>query len=165
MSVAFVGDSRRMTGGLLPLPARLGLEYSWTPISQPVPVDFYGQSQFLMSKSTMYAGPRLERLVTHTQGLYFALTPEWVDISTRDITGAASPADLHWQYDGVSYHAGYLVELPGGRWGNFTNQIGVVIRRAPEYSVLFEWQVSFGLWRRRGRHDFGARPGDRNPYE
>jgi len=31
--------------------------------------------------------------------------------------------------------------------------------------MLFEWRVSVGFLRRRGRHDFGARRGDRNPYE
>jgi hypothetical protein len=165
LSVAFVGDFRHMTGGLLPLPARLGLEYSWTPMHQYVPVHLSGQDQMLFSKSTMFAGLRLERLVTHTQGLYFALTPEWVDISTRVIKGVPAPADLHWQYDGVSYHAGYLIELPSAHWGNFTNHIGVVIRSSPVYPVLFEWRVSFGFWRQRGRHVFGARPGDRNPYE
>lgn len=165
LSAAFMGDSRHMTGGFLPLPVRLGLEYSWTPIRQAVPVHFSAQGQYLLSKSTMYAGLRLERLVTHTQGLYFALTPEWVDITARAMNGVPTPAGLHWQYDGVSYHAGYLIELPSAHWCNFTNQIGVVIRNAPAYRVLFEWRVSFGFWRQRGRHGFGARPGDRNPYE
>jgi hypothetical protein len=31
--------------------------------------------------------------------------------------------------------------------------------------VQFEWQISFGFLRRRGRHDFGARRSDHNPYQ
>jgi len=165
LSVALVGDFRHMTGGLLPAPARLGLEYSWSPLGQGVPVRLGGHEQYVHSRSTMFAGLRLERFVTHTQGLYFGATPEWVDISLRAINGIVSPADLHWQYNGVSYHAGYVLELPSAHWGNLTNHIGVVIRSAPTQPVLFEWRVSMGFVRRRGRHNFGARLGDRNPYE
>ena len=164
LSVALVGDFRHMTGGLLPAPARLGLEYSWSPLDQGVPVRFGGREQYVNSRSTMFAGLRFERFVTHTQGFYFGATPEWVDISLRAIDGVVSPAGLHWQYNGVSYHAGYVLELPSARWGNLTNHLGVVIRSAPTQPVLFEWRVSMGLFRRRGRHNFGARPGDRNPY-
>jgi hypothetical protein len=165
LSVALVGDFRHMTGGLLPVPVRMALEYSWSPLRQDVPVHLGGYDQYAYSKSTMYPGLRLERLVTNTQGFYFAFTPEWAHISTAVINGVISPAALHWQYGGVSYHAGYVLELPSAHKGNFTNHIGVVIRSTPTYPVLFEWRVSFGFFRQRGQHDFGAHLSDRNPYE
>lgn len=56
-----------------------------------------------------------------------------------------SPSTAHWQYGGVSYHAGYVLELPSAHQGNFTNYIGLVMREAPSYPVLFEWRVSFGF--------------------
>jgi hypothetical protein len=65
----------------------------------------------------------------------------------------------------VSYHTGYVLELPSAHLGNFSNYIGVVIRDAPAFPILFEWRVSMGFLRQRGRHDFGARLKDRNPYE
>jgi len=165
LSMAFVGDFRHMTGGLLPVPARLALEYGWKPIGKAVVTHLDGKDQYLFSRSTMYAGARLERLVTNTQGFYFGATAKWVDISTRVVNGVASPSDLHWQYGGVSYHVGYVLELPSAHKGNFTNHVGVVIRNAPLYPILFEWRVSFGILRQRGRHDFGARLGDRSPYQ
>jgi hypothetical protein len=159
LSVALVGDFRHMTGGLLPLPARLGLEYAWTPFTEAVLVHLDGRYQIVHSRWTMYAGLRLERLVTNTQGFYFAFTPSWVDST------ALSTEAVHWQYGGVSYHVGYVIELPSAHKGNFTNQVGVQIRNSPYFPVLFEWRVSFGFFRQRGRHDFGARSADRNPYE
>lgn len=165
LSVTYVGDFRHMTGGLLPIPARLGLEYIWSPRDINVPVSVGGQQQYTQSTSTMWAGVQIERPVTNTQGFYFGVTPEWSRISTRAVGGALSPAGPHWQYTGVSYHLGYMIELPSAHKGNFTNQIGIVVRDAPDYPVLFEWRISFGFFRQRGRHDFGARRGDRNPYQ
>lgn len=165
LSLAYAGDFRHMTGGLLPIPARLALEYGWKPIGKEVVTRLGSQDKNVYSKSTMFAGVRFERLITNTQGLYFGVTPKWVDISKRVINGVISPSNLHWQYGGVSYHLGYVLELPSAHKGNFTNHIGVVIRDTSSYPVLFEWRVSFGILRRRGPHDFGARLGDRNPYE
>jgi len=165
LSVALVGDLRHMTGGLVPAPARLAVEYIWTPTARYVPVRLGGHEQYLYSKSTMYAGLRVERLVTHTEGFYFGVTPEWADISTTLTNSAISPAPLHWQYGGFSYHIGYLVELPSAHKGNLTNQIGIVIQNSFATRILFEWRISLGLLRQRGRHDFGARATDRNPYE
>jgi hypothetical protein len=65
----------------------------------------------------------------------------------------------------VSYHFGYVLELPSAHRGNLTQHIGALIGSSPAYPVLFEWRVSVGFLARRGRHDFGARPADRNPYE
>jgi hypothetical protein len=160
LSVAVVGDFRHMTRGLVRLPARVGLEYAWTPIEQSVLVHINGQYGFVTSQSTMYAGFLTERMLTNTQGLYFALTPEWVYTAA-----AASPATLSWQYGGLVYHTGYVLELPNAHKGNFTNHIGIQIQNAPYRPVLFEWRVSFGFFRQRGRHDFGARSTDPNPYE
>lgn len=165
LSLAYVGDFRHMTGGLLPIPARLGLEYGWTPFGRSVGIPIGGKEQFIFSRTTMYAGARVERLITNTQGLYFAVTPKFVDISDRAINGAISPSPLHWQYGGVSYHFGYVLELPSAHKGNLTQHIGALIGAAPGFPVLLEWRVSFGFLRTRGRHDFGARLGDRNPYQ
>jgi len=165
LSLALVGDFRHMTGGLVPLPARLAVEYSWLPVGKFVAGSFEGINQWAYSKSTIYAGLRLERLLTNTQGFYFGVTAEWADLSTANVGGMGSPLTPRWEYGGISYHVGYLLELPSAHKGNFTNQVGVVIREGFVYPVLFEWRVSFGFWRQRGRDDFGARSSDRNPYE
>ena len=165
VSLGLVGDFRHMTGGVLPIPARLALEFGWKPLGKDIAVHLNGVSSDVFSKSTLFAGVGLERLITNTQGFYSEVTPKWVNISERVIDGVVSPSGLHWQYGGVSYHAGYILELPSAHKGNFTNSIGVVIRDAPSHPILFEWRVSVGFLRRRGRHDFGARLGDRNPYE
>jgi hypothetical protein len=165
LTLGLAGDFRHMTGGLLPVPARLALDFGWKPFRASLPVPLGGQSRYAFSKSTLYAGASVERLITNTQGFYFGVTPKWVDINERAIDGVVSPSGLHWQYGGVSYHTGYVLELPSAHKGNFTNYIGVVIRDAPAYPILFEWRVSLGFLRWRGRHDFGARVGDRNPYE
>jgi len=163
LSVALIGDSRHMTAGLVRLPVRIGIEYAWTPVEEPVLVHVNGAYSFVASQSTMSTGLRLERMLTNTQGFYFALTPEWVHTTLAG--GSATPAALGWQYGGLVYHTGYVLELPSAHKGNFTNHIGIQIQNSPFYPVLFEWRVSFGFFRQRGRHDFGARPNDRNPYE
>ena len=165
ISLAYVGDFRHMTGGLLPIPARLGLEYGWLPYGRPVSGILGGQKQFIYSNSTMYAGARVERLITNTQGLYFAVTTKFPDISLQSVSGVISPAPLHWSYGGVSYHFGYVLELPSAHKGNLTHHIGALIDSVPGFPVLLEWRVSFGFLRTRGRDKFGARLGDRNPYE
>jgi hypothetical protein len=165
LSLAYVGDFRHMTGGLLPLPARLGLEIGWKPIGKNVVIPFDGKQQYIFSRRTLLAGVRVERLLTNTQGFYIAATPKWVDISERVVSGAPAASDRHWQFGGVSYHIGYVLELPSAHKGNFTNHIGVVIRDAPQAPIMLEWRVSFGVLRQRGRHDFGARVSDRNPYQ
>jgi hypothetical protein len=165
VSLALVGDFRHMTAGILPIPARLALEYLWQPRGMYVPVSVAGQQQYAYSKSTMWAGAHIERMLTNMQGFYFGFTPEWANISARVINGGLSPANPHWQYTGVLYHVGYLLELPSAHKGNFTNQIGVVFRNDQNYPVQFEWQISFGFLRRRGRHDFGARRSEHNPYQ
>ena len=164
LSLAYVGDFRHMTAGLLPIPARLSLEYGWVPFGRSIAIPFNGQQQFVFSRSTMFAGARVERLITNTQGFYFAATPKLVDIYERAANGIVSPAPLHWQYGGISYHVGYVLELPSAHKGNLTQHIGALIGASPQYPVLFEWQISLGFLRQRGRHDFGARTGDRNPY-
>jgi hypothetical protein len=165
LSVAYAGDFRHITGGLLPIPARLALEYGWRPYSRSIAVPFGGHEQFVASTSTMYAGVRLERLITNTQGLYFAVSEKWGDISERFVNGALSPSAQHWQYGGISYHAGYVLELPSAHKGNMIHHVGALIGSVPGYPVLFEWRVSFAFFRQRGRHDFGARVRDRNPYD
>jgi hypothetical protein len=108
---------------------------------------------------------RFERLITNTQGLYFAISDKWGDISERFVNGAVVPSATHWQYGGLSYHAGYVLELPSAHKGNMIHHVGALIGSVPGYPVLFEWRVSFAFFRQRGRHDFGARVRDRNPYD
>jgi hypothetical protein len=164
VSLAYVGDFRHMTGGLLPIPARLALEYAWVPYGRSVGATLGAEKQFVYSRSTMFPGARVERLITNTQGLYFAITPELVDISERAVNGVVMPSPLHWAYGGLSYHFGYVLELPSAHKGNLTHHIGALIGSVPGYPVLFEWRVSFGFLRTRGRDTFGARIGDRDPY-
>jgi hypothetical protein len=150
---ALAGDIPHLTGGLVRAPARLALEFMWSPFGHAVSPNIGAQ---------LATGARLERLVTNTQGFYFGVTPQWEDVSTRVVNGVASPADRQWQYSGVWYRVGYILELPTEHKGNFTNHIGLMFQRS---AVRFEWRVSFGILRRRGRHDFGARLGDRSPYQ
>ena len=165
LSLAYVGDFRHMTGGLVRIPARLGLEYGWVPYGRNVAIPINGEKQFLYSNSTMFAGARVERLITNTQGLYFAVTTKFGDVSERAENGVISPSPLHWAYGGLSYHFGYVLELPSAHKGNLTHHIGALIGSVPGFPVLLEWRVSFGFLRTRGRDDFGARLGDRDPYE
>ena len=164
LSLAYVGDFRHMTGGLLRIPARLGLEYGWRPYGREVAIPIGGERQFVYSTSTMYTGVRVERLITNTQGLYFAATPKFSDISVRAVNGAIAPSALHWAYAGVSYHFGYVLELPSAHKGNLVHHIGALIGSVPGFPVLLEWRVSIGFLRTRGRDEFGARLGDRDPY-
>jgi hypothetical protein len=164
LSLAYVGDFRHMTGGLLRIPARLGLEFGWRPYGREVVIPVGGEKQFTYSTSTLYTGVRVERLITNTQGLYFAATPKFVDITVRDVNGALSPSPLHWGYGGVSYHFGYVLELPSAHKGNLVHHIGALVGSVPGYPLLFEWRVSIGFLRTRGRDEFGARLGDRDPY-
>jgi hypothetical protein len=164
LSLAYVGDVRHMTGGLLRIPARVGLEFGWRPYGREVVIPVGGEKQFTYSTSTLYTGVRVERLITNTQGLYFAATPKFVDITVRDVNGALSPSPLHWGYGGVSYHFGYVLELPSAHKGNLVHHIGALVGSVPGYPLLFEWRVSIGFLRRRGRDEFGARLRDRDPY-
>jgi len=112
----------------------------------------------------MYTGARVERLITNTQGLYFAVTTKFPDVSVRAVNGVITPSPLHWAYGRVSYHFGYVLELPSAHKGNLTHHIGALIGSVPGFPVLLEWRVSIGFLRTRGRDNFGARLGDRNPY-
>jgi hypothetical protein len=164
LSLAYAGDFRHMTGGLLRIPASLALEYGWRPYSRGVAIPIGGETQFVNSTSTMYTGVRVERLITNTQGLYFAVTPRFVDISVRAVNNVISPSPLHWAYGGVSYHFGYVLELPSAHKGNMIHHIGALVGSVPGFPFLLEWRVSFGFLRTRGRDKFGARLGDRDPY-
>jgi hypothetical protein len=164
VSLAYAGDFRHMTGGLLPIPARMALEYGWVPYGRNAAIPIGGEKQFVYSRSTMYTGVRVERLITNTQGLYFAVTPKFVDISVRAVNGVISPSPLHWAYGGLSYHFGYVLELPSAHKGNLVHHIGALIGSVPGFPVLLEWRVSIGFLRTRGRDTFGAHVGDRDPY-
>jgi hypothetical protein len=159
---ALVGDMRRMTGDLLRLPVRMALEYMWAPrVFIPVQSGA-GLAPKRTSASEMYTGARFERFITNTQGFYFGVTPGWANLPIPVANGATPSTARSWQYDGLWYRIGYILEIPSQHKGNFTNQIGVVLQGS---TVRFEWRMSFGILRRRGRHDFGASAGDRNPYQ
>jgi hypothetical protein len=164
-TLSLIGDFRHMTGGLLHIPAQLEIESGWRPWKATIPIPLAGQNQFVQSYQTLYAGAGVQRLISNTQGFYFETTPRWVNIAEHASNGTVVPSDTHWQWGGVSYHLGYVLELPSAHKGNFANYLGVVIRNAPDYPILFEWRVSLGFLRQRGRHDFGAYVSDRNPYE
>jgi hypothetical protein len=164
LSLAYVGDVRHMTGDLLRIPARLGLEFGWRPYGSDVVIPVGGEKAFTYSTSTLYTGVRVERLITNTQGLYFAATPKFVDITVRNVNGTLSPSPLHWGYGGVSYHFGYVLELPSAHKGNLVHHIGALVGSVPGFPLLLEWRVSIGFLRTRGRDKFGAEVGDRDPY-
>jgi hypothetical protein len=164
LSLAYVGDVRHMTGDLLRIPARLGLEFGWRPYGREVVIPFDGEKTFTYSTSTLYTGVRVERLITNTQGLYFAATPKFVDITVRNVNGTLSPSPLHWAYGGVSYHFGYVLELPSAHKGNLVHHIGALVGSVPGFPLLLEWRVSIGFLRTRGRDKFGAEVGDPDPY-
>jgi hypothetical protein len=150
---ALAGDLPHLTGGFVRAPVRLALEFMWSPFGHAVSPNIVGQ---------LATGARLERMVTNTQGFYFGVTPQWEDISTHVGNGVASSVSRQWLYSGVWYRIGYVLELPSEHKGNFTNDIGLMFQSS---AVRFEWRVSLGILRRRGRRDFGARPGDHNPYQ
>ena len=83
-SIAYVGDFRHMTAGLLPIAARFGVEFGITPFGRAVPTELGGQDRFVFSNTTMYGGIRVERLPTNTQGIYAAIDLKWADISSRE---------------------------------------------------------------------------------
>jgi len=147
---ALVGDMHHITRGLPGFPSRMALEYMWAP-----------HATANESAAKMYTGVRLESLVTSTQGFYFGVTPEWADLPGTVTNGVISFPGQRWQYSGLWYRVGYILELPSQHKGNFTNQLGVEFQGS---TFHFEWRMSFGILRRRGRHDFGAAVGDRNPY-
>jgi len=161
ISLSYVGDVRHMTGGLLRVPLRVGLDYMWNPFPQPVEIP--GPLRLARASSSEFVGAHVERLVTASQGFYFGATTKWSDINVSPSGGASSPLDHRWQYGGVAYRTGYIVELPSAHHGSLVNQVGVVLQ-GPPYPVLFEWRISLGFLRKRGRTEFGARRDDRNPY-
>ena len=64
VSLGLAGDFRHMTGGLLPIPARLALEFGWKPLAKDIDVHLDGVSGVVFSRSTLFAGVGLERLIT-----------------------------------------------------------------------------------------------------
>ena len=110
----------------------------------------------------MYAGVRYERLLTGTQGFYFGVTPQFGRLTTVGVNGNRVSPDSRWEYNGVWYRAGYIFELPFQKKGNMTHDVGYLVHGK---GVRFEWRVSLGLLRRRGRHPFGISETDRNPNQ
>lgn len=159
---AFVGELSYLTGGFIRLPGRVSFEAMWSPVTRTLSVTSNGQNISGHRSYDTYAGMRYERLLTGTQGFYFGVTPLFERQTTEAINGVAIAPDSRWIYQGVWYRAGYIFELPFQKKGNMTHHVGYVIHGK---SFRFEWRVSLGVLRYRGRHWFGISENDPSPYQ
>jgi len=159
---AYVGELTYLTGGLLRLPGRLSFELMWSPVSRNLLFTSNGQNISGHRSNDTYAGIRYERLLTGTQGFYFGVTPLFERQTTLAVNGVAVTPDSRWVYQGVWYRGGYIFELPFQKKGNMTHHVGYLIHGK---TFRFEWRVSLGLVRLRGRHSFGIRESDLDPYQ
>ena len=112
----------------------------------------------------MYAGFRYERLLTNSQGFYGGVTPHFRQRRLESVNGVPLNSPAEWDYDGVWYRLGYIIELPFRTKGNMAHHVGIVFN-PKRGSARFEWRLSLGFLRHRGRDRFGLRPKDRNPYQ
>ena len=160
---AFVADLNHLTRGRFPVPGRLALEAMWSPSSQFHTSNSGGQSLTIRLSSETYVGARYEQLLTNTQGFYFGVDPLFHKFNIARVNGQPVSSTASWQYEGAWVRVGYLLELPTRRFGNMAHYVGVSFPNF--HTVRFEWRVGLGLLRRRGRHDFGIRSDDPNPYQ
>ncbi len=160
---AYVSDIVHLTGGLIPLGGRISFEVSWTPRAQEISFTSNGQTVLADFSSQAYLGARYERLVTNSQGFYFGATPLFRHFANETVNGVPATLAPHWQYDSLWLRAGSIFEMPFQKKGNMTHYVGVAFQGLQ--GIRFEWRVSLGLLRRRGRTNFGIRPDDANPYE
>ncbi len=159
---AYVGEIAHLAGGILPLPGRLSFEVMSSPASGHFVFPLNGQSVLARRRFITYTGVRYERLLTGTQGFYFGITPLFWHATNLSVNGSPVPGNPRWEYKGLWYRGGYIFELPFQRKGNLTHHVGYLIHGK---TFRFEWRVSMGLLRHRGRHSFGLREGDPNPYQ
>ena len=160
---AYVRDIRSMTRRGIGPSGRLALELMWAPVKHR---DFFtvGTQTFTERLSNeMYAGVRYERLLTNSQGFYGGVTPHFRRSRLESVNGVPLSTPPEWDYDGVWYRLGYIIELPFRTKGNMAHHVGIVFH--PRGAARFEWRISFGFLRHRGRDSFGLRPGNRNPYQ
>jgi hypothetical protein len=161
--VAYVVDLPHLSRRRLLLPSRVALEAMWSPKTSVETVFTGGKSLTFRRSNVTYVGFRFEQLLTNTQGVYFAVNPLFYKFGVLNFNGQPVPFQYRWQYESVWYRVGYLLELPTRRFGNWTNYLGTSF---PDFhKARFEWRTSFGLWRRRGRHTFGIRRDDPDPYQ
>ena len=161
---AYVRDIRSTTRSGWGPSGRLALELMWAPVKHH---DFFtvGNQTFTERLSNeMYAGVRYERLLTNSQGFYGGVTPHFRQLQLESVNGTPLTSPTAWDYDGVWYRLGYIIELPFRTKGNLTNHVGIVFN-PQQGSARFEWRISFGVLRHRGRDKFGLRPGDGNLYQ
>ncbi len=156
---AYVSELRHLLRGHSPVPGRLSFEFMWSPASRTHTSAANGQTVHVRISSPTYFGLRYERFLTNAQGFYGGATPLFVRSAT-DIGGG--PPAPQWEYQGVWYRLGYILELPSRKRGNLTHHLGVAFHGT---TFRFEWRVSIGLLRRQGRSTFGIRKTDPNPYE
>ena len=93
MTLSYVGDFRHMTDGFVPLPARLALEYSWSPREMYVPVPsrggvFYSVQQIKYvdgpaSRAFGHQRPRLLLWSDAGMGGHFNGAHQWRDHTDR----------------------------------------------------------------------------------
>jgi len=162
--IAYVRDIRSMTGRGVGPSGRLALELMWAPVKHR---DFFtvGTQTFTERLSNeMYAGLRYERLLTNSQGFYGGVTPHFRRRRLESVNGAPLNAPAEWDYDGVWYRLGYIIELPFRAKGNMAHHVGIVFN-PKRGSARFEWRLSFGFLRHRGRDRFGLKASDRNAYQ
>jgi hypothetical protein len=152
---AYVFDLRHLSRGALPIPGRIAFEGMWSPASRPGTLTAAGHTRTGTISSEMYAGVRYESFYSHTQGYYFGVTPQLRRFTTNTLDGVTVPPSTEWQYNGVWYRVGYMFVLPSRIHGNMTHHVGVMFNGS---LVRFEWRISFGMLRQRGRNHFGISP-------
>jgi hypothetical protein len=159
---AYVVNIKHLTGGYFPFPGRLSLETMWAPTSQVFTSTANGQTITTRLSSATYFGARYERFLTNTQGFYGGFTPLFRRHASNVTGSGPLQSSSGFEYEGIWYRVGYILELPSHKKGNMTHHLGALIHGK---TFRFEWHASLGLFRRHGRDNFGIRARDRNPYQ
>jgi hypothetical protein len=156
---AYVTDLHQRTGGRFPFSGRLSLDAMYSPF--PLTVQSQSGSATIetrLSHATQL-GARFERLLTNTQGFYGGFSAILRRHASHLVNGPLLSGPS-WEYEGIWYRLGYVLELPSQRKGNLTHHIGVIFHGK---TFRFEWRVSLGVLRRHGRDHFGIRPDEASP--
>lgn len=160
---AYVTDLGHLTNRHWRYPSRLSLEIMWSPTSQFHTRGFTGEPVTTRLSNETYFGARFEQLLTNTQGFYFGADPLFHQSAISAVNGQKIQSTSQWGYEGTWLRFGYLLELPFRKYGNMTHYVGISILNPQTFR--FEWRVGFGFVRKRGRHNFGIRNTDPNPYQ
>jgi hypothetical protein len=158
---AYVTNLQQWTRGSFPFAGRLSLEAMFAPGTQVVRSHSGNQSFETRLSQPTQLGTRFERFLTNTQGFYGGFSAI-LRRHASQIAGGPLVSHPHWEYEGIWYRLGYVLELPSQHKGNMTHHIGVVFHGR---TFRFEWRASLGVLRRHGRDHFGIRHKEANPYE